>query len=375
LINLSGLPQIQQYTITAILEPQGCPGETTILDVLVNPLPTADFSLSSSCDSDTIFTTNLSNPSDLFVWNFGDGSTSFQFEPWHIYDQTGTYTVSLAVTDAQTGCQNSAEQPIQILPKPNFSVDTTQACELGIFTFTNLTPGEYASVTWGFGDGSVSFEPDFANHSFDGAGCYDITLTLVASDGCVTSLTQEDLVCVLPNPVANFVVPDNYQNYQDNVFYFENLSENAQTYSWTFGDGEESNAVNPIYSYTSGTGVYPISLIAMNEFGCSDTAYGSVQLVEELMVYVPNSFTPNGDGTNDTFLPIIDSGIDIYTYRLLIFNRWGEVIFESLNKDIGWDGTFAGNIVQDGVYIWKITFNSSDNEEEYEYVGHVTLIK
>jgi gliding motility-associated-like protein len=72
---------------------------------------------------------------------------------------------------------------------------------------------------------------------------------------------------------------------------------------------------------------------------------------------------------------MIDSGIDIYTYRLLIFNRWGEVLFESLNKEIGWDGTYNGKIVQDGVYIWKVTFNSSNNEEEFEYVGHVSLIR
>jgi gliding motility-associated-like protein len=122
-------------------------------------------------------------------------------------------------------------------------------------------------------------------------------------------------------------------------------------------------------------GFYPVTLVAFNEFGCSDTAALSIQLIEEPLIYVPNSFTPNFDGTNDVFLPIIGSGIDIYTYRLLIFNRWGEVIFESLNKEVGWDGTYGGKIMQDGVYIWKITYNSPDNEEEYEYVGHVTLIK
>jgi len=254
-------------------------------------------------------------------------------------------------------------------------VDITTACELGAFTFTNLTAGEYASVTWDFGDGTLSYETGSVNHIFVEEGCYDVTLSLTSSDGCVTSLSKIDMICVLPNPIANIYVPDPIQNYKDNLFYFDNLSSNATTYLWTFGDESSTNMINPIHSYDSPPGFYQITLIAFNEFGCSDTTYTTIQLIEDLSVYVPNSFTPNGDGTNDVFLPIIDSGIDIYTYRLLIFNRWGSVVFESLNKDIGWNGTYGGEIVQDGVYIWKITFNSSDNEEEIEYSGHVTLIK
>jgi hypothetical protein len=84
LINLTSIPQTQQYMVTSVLEPQGCQGQTITLNVLVNPLPISDFSISSTCDSDTIFTTNLSNPANLFVCNFGDGSNSFLFEPWHL---------------------------------------------------------------------------------------------------------------------------------------------------------------------------------------------------------------------------------------------------------------------------------------------------
>ena len=375
LINLSGLPQIQQYVITAILQPQGCLGETITLDVLINPLPIAEFSLSSPCDSDTIFTTNLSNPTNLFVWSFGDGGTSFLFEPWNLYSQVGTYSVSLTVIDALTACENTSIQTVQILPKPNFTVDTTQACELGSFNFINLTPGEFTSVAWDFGDGSVSFETNIANHTYTTPGCFDVTLLITSSNGCLTSYTQEDMVCVIPNPIANFIVSEPIQLFDNNIYSFENLSQNAITYNWDFGDGTTSNSINPTHSYSMPPGFYPVTLVAFNEFGCSDTATLSIQLVEEPLIYVPNTFTPNYDGTNDVFLPIIDSGIDIYTYRLLIFNRWGEVIFESLNKEVGWDGSYGGEIMQDGVYIWKITFNSPDNEEEYEFIGHVVLLR
>lgn len=374
LFNITSTTQIQQYTVQSFLVPQGCPGETIVVDVLVNNLPYAAFESSSPCESDTIFFTNLSNQSNLFVWNFGDGSNSFLFEPWNIYSQNGNYTVSLQVTDAVTGCIKTVQNPVMIPGKPTFDVDTTQHCVYGQFTFNNLTPGTFTDVVWDFGDGDISNEVYFPTHVYTGVGCYDITLSLV-SGGCPYSLTIEDMVCILPNPVANFVVPESIQSYNNNLFTFENLSQHAIYYLWDFGDGTTSNSIHPNHSYNSPAGIYSVTLVALNEYGCADTTKFSIQLSEGLLVYVPNSFTPNGDLSNGIFKPIITEGIDIYTYRLLIFNRWGEVLFESLNKEVGWDGTYGGKIMQDGVYVWRLTFNSINNEEEYEFFGHVNLIR
>jgi gliding motility-associated-like protein len=237
-----------------------------------------------------------------------------------------------------------------------------------------MTPGSFTDVVWDFGDGSYSNEPILSNHVYANVGCYDVTLSLV-SEGCPYSLTLDDMVCILPNPVANFVVPESIQSYNNNLFTFENLSQHAEFFNWDFGDGTGSNSIHPIHSYNAPSGIYGVTLVAMNEYGCADTAKFSIQLSEDLLVYVPNAFTPNGDNTNAVFKPIITEGIDIFTYRLLIFNRWGEVLFESLNKEVGWDGTYGGNVMQDGVYVWKLTFNSINDEEEYEFIGHVSLLK
>ena len=374
LFNLSTTLQIQQYTAQSFLSPQGCPGDVIQINIIINPLPYADFAFSNPCDSDTIFFTNNSNPNNLFLWNFGDASSSFQFQPWHIYDQQGNYAASLQVTDAQTGCMSITQTLIKIPGQPNFIVDTTQHCAFGQFTFTNITPGSFTDVVWDFGDGSYSNEPILSNHVYANVGCYDVTLSLV-SEGCPYSLTLDDMVCILPNPVANFVVPESIQSYNNNLFTFENLSQHAEFFNWDFGDGTGSNSIHPIHSYNAPSGIYGVTLVAMNEYGCADTAKFSIQLSEDLLVYVPNAFTPNGDNTNAVFKPIITEGIDIFTYRLLIFNRWGEVLFESLNKEVGWDGTYGGNVMQDGVYVWKLTFNSINDEEEYEFIGHVSLLK
>ncbi len=375
LFNLTGFAQTQQYTAQSFLIPQGCPGGIATFSVVVQPLPQVAFDHSNPCVSDTIYFNNLSDQNNLYTWSFGDGTTSFQFSPWHYYSQNGQYTVTLQTTDGFTGCTAQTSQTFHVPAKPYFTVDTTQHCAYGQFTFTNQTPGVFSNVYWEFGDGQFSFDPLITNHVYTQSGCYDITLNLTAESGCQMSLTLENMVCILPNPVANFVVTESAQPYNNNLFTFENLSLNALTYLWTFGDGTQSFSIHPSHSYNAPAGIYPIMLVAMNEFGCADTTYSSIQLLEDLLIYVPNTFTPNNDGTNDIFLPILSEGVDIYTYRLLIFNRWGEVLFESLNKEVGWDGTYGGNVCQDGVYVWKITFNSINDEEEYEFIGHVNLLR
>jgi gliding motility-associated-like protein len=96
---------------------------------------------------------------------------------------------------------------------------------------------------------------------------------------------------------------------------------------------------------------------------------------EELIFYVPNTFTPDNNGMNEVFLPIFTSGFDPYDYNLLIFNRWGEIVFESYNHQVGWDGTYRGRLVQDGTYVWKIEFKTKYTDERKVHTGHVNVLK
>ena len=99
---------------------------------------------------------------------------------------------------------------------------------------------------------------------------------------------------------------------------------------------------------------------------------------DDLLLYVPNTFTPDGDDFNEIFNPVLTRGFDPYNYTLLIFNRWGEVVFESHDHTIGWDGNYggaSGNRCQDGTYTWKLVVGSDDSKEVKEFVGHVNLIR
>ena len=96
---------------------------------------------------------------------------------------------------------------------------------------------------------------------------------------------------------------------------------------------------------------------------------------EELLFYVPNVFTPDGDEHNAIFQPVFTSGFDIYNYHLTIFDRWGEILFESYNSTVGWDGTYGGSLVEDGVYVWKIDFKDINSDKMFTQSGHVTVLK
>ena len=116
-------------------------------------------------------------------------------------------------------------------------------------------------------------------------------------------------------------------------------------------------------------------MIATSEEGCQDTAIVTIGIFEELIYYIPNAFTPDGDKFNQLFQPIFTKGYDPDSFTMAIFNRWGEIIFETSDTKVGWDGTYCGQIVQDGIYTWLINFKVKSNDERKSITGHVNLIR
>jgi gliding motility-associated-like protein len=144
--------------------------------------------------------------------------------------------------------------------------------------------------------------------------------------------------------------------------------------TWDFGDGSGSTDQNPLHTYNP-LGNYTIVLYVSNGI-CHDYESKSIIVEEEILFYIPNAFTPDGDPFNNSFRPVFVSGFDPYDYHLTIFNRWGEIVFESYNAANGWDGTFGDSaIVHDGVYVWQIEFGDINSDEKYTHTGHLTLLK
>jgi gliding motility-associated-like protein len=167
------------------------------------------------------------------------------------------------------------------------------------------------------------------------------------------------------------ISPDN------STVHFFNLSSGATSYQWNFGDDESSIEVSPSHVYDVNEGDYSVTLLATSPLGCTSEYTLTIIYEEDLIFYVPNSFTPDGDQFNQVFVPIFSSGVDQSSYHLSIFDRWGELIFESFDLQVGWDGTYKVNqgMVQDGIYIWKIDFKLKKNDDRRLVTGHVNVLK
>jgi gliding motility-associated-like protein len=209
---------------------------------------------------------------------------------------------------------------------------------------------------------------------YDNYGCYDISLTATTAEGCTATLTQQDYVCV--NEIIASFEPNTYEQPITNpVFEFANTSQNATSYEWSFGDNTYTNFINTNHTYNE-YGVYQVMLVAFAQDGCSDTAYQVITVKDVVIIYIPNTFTPNDDGLNDLFIPQLTAGFDRNDgYEFNIYNRWGEIIFQSTQALEGWDGTFNGSPVQNGTYIWTIRFKDSMSNKIYDYNGHVNVVR
>ncbi|MFM8243851.1 MAG: gliding motility-associated C-terminal domain-containing protein, partial [Crocinitomicaceae bacterium] len=179
------------------------------------------------------------------------------------------------------------------------------------------------------------------------------------------------------NVNASFSMTPNPINSVNSTVNFLNNSTNANSYQWFFGDGLSSTQFEPLHSFDSENCFgFTITLVA-SDGNCTDTIQQYLTCDNETIFYVPNTFTPDGDNFNQTFFPVFHSGFDPLNFEMLIFDRWGELIFETHNVNYGWDGTDGklGRKLQDGVYTWKIMFKSPYNDFKQVVVGHVNLLR
>jgi gliding motility-associated-like protein len=264
---------------------------------------------------------------------------------------------------------------VNAAPAPSFSADHSGGCPPLAVNFTNSTTSPFVSAQWNFGNGQTSGSPATAAVTYNSSGCYDVSLSVTDNNGCSATATQLSFVCVSPVADASFIASPYDATVTNPEIHFINTSSNASSYTWSFGDGANSTVFSPTHEYDEVASNYTVQLVATNAFGCSDTARTVVRVLDELVYYIPNTFTPNGDERNNTFQPVFTSGFDPYNFTLLIFNRWGEVLFESKDAKIGWDGTYNGVLVQEGIYSWTVTFKDPNNDRKFRANGHVTLIK
>jgi gliding motility-associated-like protein len=349
-----------------------------------------------STNSTVFLSGNVSVGSNSGVWS-GNGSGSFSPNNTSLnttYSISGADMSAGSVTVVLTSLNNGVcpavtdTTIIKIYRNPNIrlSQDTTVCTYQNPLRIIPNVSGDYGLLQWST-SGSGSFLPtNFANPV-----TYDftkdipsvvVTLSISAlNNGPCANINASIKVTIRPSPTAQFSPSTYTVNIPNDPVTFNNHSFQANNYEWSFGDGSTSGAVNPVHNYQT-VGYYNVTLVALNQFGCSDTAVDQIKVVSDIQF--PNAFTPNthsgnggsfdvNDYSNDVFFPYT-AYEGVTGYDLQIFNRWGELIFESKNVLQGWDGYFKGKLCQQDVYVWKAKVEFFDGRL-YTKTGSVTLLR
>jgi gliding motility-associated-like protein len=350
----------------------GCTSAIATSTVTVTPLPIITVPDIIICDGATGTLTATANVAGgTYTWSQGGTTASIMEGP----QTTTSYNVSYTVN----GCTSNTESPtITVNPLPNvsFTADTTSGCVPVVVNLSADTTGQQASYTWSSNGGGGSVGAN-AQMNFGVGGCYDVTLTATLN-GCSYSVTQPDFVCVQDYPQANFEANPPSFTESTQVLNFNNSSIGATGYVWNFGDGNVSNQEYPEHLFQGTNDGYTITLIASTSMGCMDSTSITISANLGEVYYIPNSFTPDGDKYNQIFKPVVSTGISSDGYEMLIFNRWGEIMFESKNINVGWDGSYGseGLDCPSGTYTYKISFTLIGGLQEKSIVtGHVNLLR
>lgn len=290
----------------------------------------------------------------------------------------GVHEIYLEYTD-DIGCFNSTSRLIYIAPMPEIflNLEPVEECPPVVYNFyAEFINGQ--NCQWNFGNGATASGCLPVEYSYSVAGCYSPIFTVTSEFGCVSDTTLIDLICVFPTPEAYF----EYAPYELTIFNsnaeFINLSSGANQYLWVFnvnGELTTSTQINPSFSYPEfEVGSYPVVLYATSADGCVDSFMVTVIVNPDVIIYVPNTFTPNGDFNNELWSIYIE-GIVPESFVVEVYNRWGELIFESNDPFFTWDATYLDMPVPFGTYVWKIKALEVYSNEEKEWIGHVNVIR
>ena len=321
----------------------------------------------------------------VIISNYISGGMS----PYSLYNQYGdiistnttvypnmTETYDFTVIDA---CNATSSDNITIytypIPPLSFSADVLEGCPPLTVHFNLNEFDNNNEYIWDFDDineNNLSLDVN-PTHIFTTAGFYDISVQTTDEHGCKNQLTLENLIHIFPSPKAKFDILPDVVSIVEPTLYFDNYSENATNFVWSFDDQDSSYLYEPSHTYNN-IGTYNVVLIAINEYDCRDTAEHLVKVEDICTLYAPSAFSPDGDRINDEFF-VVGTGIDLDNFSLTIYDRWGEIIWQTDDIYEHWKAYAKGGDkkAQNGSYVWKVVYKDYKNVEHTKS-GIITII-
>ncbi|MBL7941650.1 MAG: PKD domain-containing protein, partial [Flavobacteriales bacterium] len=373
--NTGDVPVTRTIQLTAE-NAAGCTHQVSA-EVEVLPIPDAQFVLSqlSTCESPAATTVLASDFADNYAWTVNGTPTSSDAEPVFDFDSPGEYTIVLTTTNLY-GCSNVSEQVFEAFEPAvaAFEMSDDLVCVNEVLEWIS-TSTNAISWTWDFGDGTtgVGVNPQ---HAYESEGVYDVSLTVMSADGCEATAELPSALTVLPLPEPDFEA----SAYVTSVYYatisFTGMPDGMSDYEWDFADGGTASTQQSEHTFNN-TGEFPVVLQVTDASGCTAQVMHEIVITAEFSVYVPNSFTPNGDGINDTFVPVIAALDAIDNYEMHIFDRWGVEVFFSRDPYERWTGDVAGgtHFGSTDVYSYRMNVRLEGSPEFREITGFITLIR
>lgn len=363
-------PDTGIYLLTLIANPGFVCADTAYATVGIFPTLIGGWSFSAGCSGlPVVFTdTSVSTQAgtiESWSWSFGDGSTSNMQNPVYEYADGGNYVVQLIVGTSR-GCLDTIVQIVNVSPGPNASFTTFDICQDQQAVFINettITTGTITDWLWNFGNGETSTEED-PFYDYPVSGDYTVSLIATSANGCTDTAYQDISVGFVPLADAGPGATVDYL-----TTYVLNGSGGG-SYLWSPSTFlSDSTAEDPIFTAWVTTF---FTLVVTSEDNCVATDTVSVRVLPKTVLDVPNAFSPNGDGSNDLLILLTNDIQELYYFR--IYNRWGELLFETTSIDQGWDGTYNGKEQEVGSYVYTVQALGAE-DEIVDRRGTVVLVR